>query len=122
MLLGLDEAWKVTVVKLELEAKQVVIRLEHGGGPVTCPECGSACPRHDLAPERTWRHLDTMHSHKWGRSSHLTLHRASGCLDTSMARALRIEYPGAVYHVMARGDGGKRIFRGWFAGERQPAR
>jgi putative transposase len=27
-----------------------------------------------------------------------------------MARALRIEYPGAVYHVMARGDGGKRIF------------
>jgi REP element-mobilizing transposase RayT len=27
-----------------------------------------------------------------------------------MARALRVEYPGAVYHVMARGDGGKRIF------------
>lgn len=27
-----------------------------------------------------------------------------------MARPLRIEYPGAVYHVMARGDGGKFIF------------
>ena len=27
-----------------------------------------------------------------------------------MARALRVEYSGAVYHVMARGDGGKRIF------------
>ncbi len=27
-----------------------------------------------------------------------------------MARAPRFEYPGAVYHVMARGDGGKRIF------------
>ena len=27
-----------------------------------------------------------------------------------MARQLRIEYPGAVYHVMARGDGGKMIF------------
>lgn len=27
-----------------------------------------------------------------------------------MARALRVEYPGAVYHVMARGDGGKRVF------------
>ena len=31
-------------------------------------------------------------------------------IDARMARALRIEYPGAVYHVMARGDGGKRIF------------
>jgi len=29
-----------------------------------------------------------------------------------MARQLRFEYPGAVYHVMARGDGGKRIFLG----------
>jgi putative transposase len=26
-----------------------------------------------------------------------------------MARSLRFQYPGAVYHVMARGDGGKRI-------------
>lgn len=29
-----------------------------------------------------------------------------------MARPLRFEYAGAVYHVMARGDGGKRIFEG----------
>jgi hypothetical protein len=29
-----------------------------------------------------------------------------------MPRALRHEYPGAVYHVMARGDGGKAIFEG----------
>jgi hypothetical protein len=27
-----------------------------------------------------------------------------------MARALRIEYPGAVYHVMARGNQGRPIF------------
>jgi hypothetical protein len=27
-----------------------------------------------------------------------------------MARPLRFEYAGATYHVMARGDGGKRIF------------
>ena len=27
-----------------------------------------------------------------------------------MARPLRIEYSGAVYHVMARGDGGQFIF------------
>ncbi len=25
-----------------------------------CPECGSSCSQADLAPERTWRHLDTM--------------------------------------------------------------
>ena len=27
-----------------------------------------------------------------------------------MARPLRFEYAGAVYHVMARGDGGKAMF------------
>ena len=27
-----------------------------------------------------------------------------------MARPLRIEYAGALYHVMARGDGGRRVF------------
>ena len=32
-----------------------------------------------------------------------------GC---GMARPPRFQYPGAVYHVMARGDGGKRIFVG----------
>jgi hypothetical protein len=31
-------------------------------------------------------------------------------LDPPMARPLRFQYPGAVYHVMARGDGGKKIF------------
>jgi len=28
-----------------------------------------------------------------------------------MARKLRVEYPGAIYHVMNRGDRGERIFR-----------
>ncbi len=27
-----------------------------------------------------------------------------------MARPLRFQYPGALYHVMARGDGGKIVF------------
>ena len=30
--------------------------------------------------------------------------------DVRMARPLRFEYAGALYHVMARGDGGKAIF------------
>jgi hypothetical protein len=27
-----------------------------------------------------------------------------------MARKHRVEYPGVIYHVMARGNGGKQIF------------
>jgi len=30
------------------------------GQSAKCPECGRACSIHDCAPERTWRHLDTM--------------------------------------------------------------
>ncbi len=33
-------------------------------------------------------------------------------LDPSMARQPRFQYPGAVYHIMARGDGGKPLFIG----------
>lgn len=36
------------------------ISLEHLGGRVECPECGAECSIADHAPERTWRHLDTM--------------------------------------------------------------
>lgn len=60
LLLGLDAQWQVQDVKLSLEARRVEIELAHAGGKLKCPECGNECSRHDLAPERTWRHLDTM--------------------------------------------------------------
>ena len=60
LLLGLDESWHVKAVDLSIESKRVEITLEHLGGRLNCPECGVDCPRADLAPERTWRHLDTM--------------------------------------------------------------
>ncbi len=60
LLLGLDDAWRVDSVDLQLEQQMVVIRLEHKGGVLLCPDCGGACSQADLAPERTWRHLDTM--------------------------------------------------------------
>lgn len=60
MLLGLDQAWLVESVDLSTESKRVVIALEHGGGRLTCPECGDSCTRADTGQERTWRHLDTM--------------------------------------------------------------
>ena len=60
LLLGLDETWQVKSVDLSMESKRVVISLEHRGGRLTCPDCGVSCTRADTAPERTWRHLDTM--------------------------------------------------------------
>jgi transposase len=60
LLLGLDAAWEVSNVSLCLEEKRVEIALEHVGGKVTCPECGASCSIADHAPERKWRHLDTM--------------------------------------------------------------
>ncbi len=59
-LLGLDENWAVVSVDFALEEKKVEIALEHVGGRLTCPECAASCPQADLAPERQWRHLDTM--------------------------------------------------------------
>lgn len=59
-LLGLDENWIVTSVDLCLHEKRVVIRLEYVGNGVTCPDCSKACSVRDHAPERCWRHLDTM--------------------------------------------------------------
>ena len=60
LLLGLDAAWEVSDVSLSLEAKRVDILVTHVGGRVTCPECSGECSIADHAPERTWRHLDTM--------------------------------------------------------------
>jgi len=60
MLLGLDSSWRVDRVDFSLEAKKVEIALVHVGGPLTCAECGATCSQADLAPERQWRHLDTM--------------------------------------------------------------
>jgi transposase len=60
LLLGLDAAWEVSDVSLSLEENRVEILVAHVGGTVTCPECGVGCTIADHAPERSWRHLDTM--------------------------------------------------------------
>jgi transposase len=61
MLLGLDEAWRVMDVDLSLEEQRVEIRLEAVlPAGCRCPECGERRPLKDHAPERSWRHLDTM--------------------------------------------------------------
>ena len=61
LLLGLDKHWEVERVDLQLAAKQVRIDLRHvRGAALTCPQCQNACVMFDHAPEREWRHLDTM--------------------------------------------------------------
>lgn len=60
LLLGLDDAWDVQNVDLDLEANRVVIDLQHAGGKLCCPECQQSCSKFDNAPIRKWRHLDTM--------------------------------------------------------------
>lgn len=61
LLLGIDSRWEVKNVELNLQLKKVEIELEWRRAEAgNCPECGRECPIHDCAPERTWRHLDTM--------------------------------------------------------------
>ena len=59
-ILGLPSPWFVERVELDLEAGVVNVYVAHRE-PATwnCAECGRACPLHDHAPQRTWRHLDT---------------------------------------------------------------
>ena len=61
LLLGIEDPWVVKAVELDVNAKKVVIDLDwKAGAKPVCPVCGQSCSMHDRAPERTWRHLDTM--------------------------------------------------------------
>jgi len=61
LLLGIGSPWEVKTVELKLQEKKVEIELGwQWGQAAKCPECGRECSIHDCAPERTWRHLDTM--------------------------------------------------------------
>ena len=61
MLLGVNSPWEVKGVELKLDDQKVEIELGwQWGSDAACPECGRNCSFHECAPERTWRHLDTM--------------------------------------------------------------
>lgn len=60
LLLDLKEPWKVSDVDLQVEHSRVEIYVEYGGSKTCCPECANACRVKDHAPQRQWRHLDTM--------------------------------------------------------------
>ena len=63
-MLGLTPPWTVVSVELDVTAQRVVVKVDAGGGPFACPECGAAGPRYDRKPRR-WRHLDTMQFTTW---------------------------------------------------------
>lgn len=60
LLLGLDSDWVVESVDFSPSQKRVEIKISFSGDQLCCPDCKAACPQADLAPERKWRHLDTM--------------------------------------------------------------
>ena len=60
-LLGIEDPWRVTEVRLRLDEEQAVV-VSVAMGPdasLVCPKCQSRCSRYD-SRERRWRHLDTM--------------------------------------------------------------
>jgi transposase len=59
-LLGLDANWKVTSVEFLPKQKAVDFHINFCGSGLKCPQCKCDCTQADLAPQRSWRHLDTM--------------------------------------------------------------
>jgi transposase len=59
-ILGLEAPWTVSEVKLDIEAGQVDVWVDHAKGLLwPCPECARELSCRDHAEERVWRHLDT---------------------------------------------------------------
>ena len=60
-LMGLEEPWAVTEVKVDFEGRKVDVWVEWPlEQPGPCPECTKPCRIYDHREERQWRHLDTM--------------------------------------------------------------
>lgn len=59
-LLGLNANWKVDSVEFLPKQKAVDIHVSFCGSGLECPKCKCHCTQADLAPQRSWRHLDTM--------------------------------------------------------------
>ena len=58
-ILGLNNHWTVTRVKLNMDAEQVTVRIGSVAEELHCPECNQVRPRYDRGSEKKWRHLDT---------------------------------------------------------------
>ncbi|MFA5250648.1 MAG: ISL3 family transposase [Parachlamydiales bacterium] len=58
-LLGLQEPWKVSEIKLDVMNQKVDVWVEYNASSSPCSECQTLCPIYDHVNERSWRHLDS---------------------------------------------------------------
>jgi transposase len=59
-ILGLASPWTVECVKLDVEASEILVKVEHPRGTkFCCPQCDKLLPCYDHGEERRWRHLDS---------------------------------------------------------------
>ncbi len=60
ILLNLDDNWQVYDVDANYKEEDVIIKIKYIGKEVVCPITYDTYKIYDHAPERVWRHLDTM--------------------------------------------------------------
>lgn len=60
ILLDLDEGWVVNQVSTDIKKEEVYLKVVCKLNEFEDPETGKMCKVYDHAPERRWRHLDTM--------------------------------------------------------------
>lgn len=60
LLLNLEDHWVVKSVKSNIKTNEVFIHIECTSNEFEDPQTGEKCKLYDHAPERKWRHLDTM--------------------------------------------------------------
>ena len=58
-LLGLQEPWRVSNIKLDVTNQKVDVWVEYNSSTGPCPKCQNLCPIYDHVQERSWRHLDS---------------------------------------------------------------
>ena len=45
-ILNIEAPWRVAEVELNEQGEEVVVRVEHDGGPLACPQCGQPALRY----------------------------------------------------------------------------
>ncbi len=60
LLLNLEDNWQVKKVEADYNLSEINVFIEFIGNQAKSPDTMEMCKLYDHAPERTWRHLDTM--------------------------------------------------------------
>lgn len=60
LLLNLTDDWQVTDISTNYKLKEIRLTITHIGKQCECPDSFDLCSIYDHAPQREWRHLDTM--------------------------------------------------------------